>query len=167
MFGKNPRLSEIAQASPSAIAKVESDVIMEHFRALKTAREAFLKSESCERIRQALAHKIRASEEKYYPGDEVYYKREHNAVWLGPGKVVFQDGKVVFIRHGSSYVRASVNKIIRKGTELNAEKDVKDLPSPEKKEEETTKLSRVEESFDEVDNQPCQEQVTIEEATVI
>ena len=62
---------------------------------------------------------------------------------------------------------ASVNKIIRKGTELNAEKDVKDLPSPEKKEEETTKLSRVEESFDEVDNQPCQEQVTIEEATVI
>ena len=90
---------------------------------MKSARQAFIKSESCERIRRALAHKMRASEEKYFPGDEVYYKRENSELWLGPGKVVFQDGKVVFIRHGHVYVRASVNKIVRRGAEIsNCEK---------------------------------------------
>ena len=118
VFGKNPKLGDMAQASPSSISKISSDVLAKHFTAMKSAREAFIKSESCERIRRALAHKMRASEEKYFPGDEVYYKRENNELWLGPGKVIFQDGKVVFIRHGAAYIRASVNKIIRRGAEF-------------------------------------------------
>ena len=118
VFGKNPKLGIMAQSSPSSISKVSSDVLAKHINALKSAREAFIKSESCERIRRALNHKMRASEEKYFPGDEVYYKRENSELWLGPGKVVFQDGKVVFIRNGHVYVRASVNKIIRRGAEF-------------------------------------------------
>ena len=31
----------------------------------------------------------------------------------------FQDGKVIFIRHGSVYVRASVNKVLRRGSEIS------------------------------------------------
>ena len=118
VFGKNPKLGVMAQSSPASISNISSEVLTKHLNALKSAREAFIKSESCERIRRALAHKMRASEEKYFPGDEVYYKRENSELWLGPGKVVFQDGKVVFIRHGHVYVRASVNKIVRRGAEM-------------------------------------------------
>ena len=46
-------------------------------------------------------------------------ERESSEKWLGPGKIIFQDGKVVFIRHGAVYIRASVNKIIRRGAEFN------------------------------------------------
>ncbi len=31
--------------------------------------------------------------------------------WLGPAKVVLQDGKVVFVRHGSVVVRISTNRL--------------------------------------------------------
>ena len=39
----------------------------------------------------------------------------------GPGKVVFQDGKIVFVRHGSVLVRVSVNRIVKKGEEYSGE----------------------------------------------
>ena len=120
VFGKNPKLGVMAQSSPSSISKVSSEVLNKHLNALKSARQAFIKSESCERIRRALAHKMRASEEKYFPGDEVYYKRENSELWLGLGKVIFQDGKVVFICHGHVYMRASVNKIVRRGAEISS-----------------------------------------------
>ena len=44
-------------------------------------------------------------------GDRVFYKREGKERWLGPGKVVFQDGKVVFVRHRGVFVRVSPNRL--------------------------------------------------------
>lgn len=41
----------------------------------------------------------------------MYYKREGRDRWLGPGRVVFQDRKVVFVRHGGVYVRVSPNRL--------------------------------------------------------
>ena len=41
----------------------------------------------------------------------MFYKREGKERWLGPGKVVFQDGKVVFVRHGGVFVRVSPNRL--------------------------------------------------------
>ena len=73
----------------------------------------FIQSESSERIRRALRCKIQASEEKYEHGEGVYYKREGQETWLGPGKVVFQDGKVVFVRHGGVFVRVSPNRLVK------------------------------------------------------
>ena len=49
----------------------------------------------------------------YMNGDIVFYKREGKEKWLGPGKVVFQDGKVVFVRHGSVFVRVSSNRLCK------------------------------------------------------
>ena len=43
----------------------------------------------------------------------VYYKREGRERWLGPATVVFQDGKVVFVRHGGVFVRVSPNRLNR------------------------------------------------------
>ena len=51
----------------------------------------------------------------FQSGDEVYCKRDDSDKWLGPGKVMFQYGKIVFVRHGSAYVRVSVNRLIKAG----------------------------------------------------
>ena len=43
----------------------------------------------------------------------MFYKREGKEKWLGPGKVVFQDGPVLFVRHGSVFVRVSPNRLCK------------------------------------------------------
>ena len=58
-------------------------------------------------MKSSLQQKVRASEQIFENGDRVFYKREGRDRWLGPGKVVFQDGKVVFVRHGGVFVRVS------------------------------------------------------------
>ena len=47
------------------------------------------------------------------PGERVYYKGEAQNRWLGPAKVIFQDGKVIFVRHGATcmFVRVSPNQL--------------------------------------------------------
>ena len=44
-------------------------------------------------------------------GNRVFYCFEGKERWLGPGNVVFQDGKVVFVRHGGIFVRVSPNRL--------------------------------------------------------
>jgi len=46
-------------------------------------------------------------------GIKFFYKRDGKEKWLGPGKVVFQDGKVVFVRHGGVFVRVSPNRLCK------------------------------------------------------
>ncbi len=89
-----------------------SEVLAKHLNVFYTARREFIKSESDERIRRALRSKIRASEQKFVVGDKVFYKRDGIQKWLGPGSVLGQDGKIVFIRHGGFVIRASVNRVL-------------------------------------------------------
>ena len=44
----------------------------------------------------------------YSISDEVYYKRDDSDMWKGPSKVFGQGGPVVFLRHGSRYIKAHV-----------------------------------------------------------
>ena len=114
VFGRNPNLPDVMNARIPALDEyTNSQVFAEHLNALHAARQAYTKSESAERIRRALRHKVRASQQKFEIGERVYYKREGREKWLGPGKVMFQDGKIVFVRHGSVYVRVSVNRLIK------------------------------------------------------
>lgn len=77
-----------------------------HIAALHAARTAFTQSECSERIRRALRKQTRSNgDQKYYTGEKVYYKRPNCKEWKGPGTVIGQDGPVVFVRHGGSYVR--------------------------------------------------------------
>ena len=57
----------------------------------------------------------------FQPGDLVFYKREGKEQWLGPGKVMFQDGKfqVVFIHHGTSFIRVSPNRLLKNPPSFN------------------------------------------------
>lgn len=74
---------------------------------------AYIQTESSERVRRALRTKVRAAEQIFENGEAVFYKREGKERWLGPARVVFQDGKVVFIRHGGIFVRVSPNRLTK------------------------------------------------------
>ena len=39
-------------------------------------------------------------------GEETFYKRDDQQEWKGPRTVLGQDGAVIFIRHGSHYIKA-------------------------------------------------------------
>ena len=51
--------------------------------------------------------KMKPNTEVFDNGDLVYYKRERDDLWLRPDKVVSQDGKVIFVRNESQFVRVS------------------------------------------------------------
>ena len=67
--------------------------------AMHSARKTFIKYEADEKARRALRHPVRAREETFDPGDSVFYKKEEKNRWLGPDKVISQDGWVVFVTH--------------------------------------------------------------------
>ena len=117
VFGTNPNLPNIMNGGlPALEGRTSSETLAEHLNVLHSARKAFIESENSERIRKALTKKVCRNNTVYENGDSVWYKRRDK--WMGPGKVVFQDGKVIFVRHGSIYVRVSANRIVKKGEEF-------------------------------------------------
>ena len=107
VFGRNPRLPAILSDKPPAYDDETAEgIIRDVLNALHGNRQAFVASESSERIRRALRHNVRSSGEvKYFTGDKVYYKRLTNTKWHGPGVVLGQDGQQVLVKHGGVYVR--------------------------------------------------------------
>ena len=126
VFGENPNLPNIMNNKlPALQGTTRSEVFADHLNALHAARKAFIQTEADERIRRALRNKVRASEQVFENGDRVFYKREEKERWLGPGKVVFQDGKVVFVRHGGVFVRVSPNRLQKVNSYLTDEDERK------------------------------------------
>ena len=113
VFGVNPRLPNVMEENVAALeGSTMSEVLAKHLNILHESRKAFIRSESEERIRRALRAKIRTSEQVLVPGDKVFYKRDNQRRWLGPGSVLGQDGKIIFIRHGGFLIRASANRVL-------------------------------------------------------
>ena len=52
-----------------------------------------------------MPHKVRLCETVFNHGDSVSYKCEGQERWLGPAKVVFQDNKGIFLRHGGMFIQ--------------------------------------------------------------
>ena len=50
----------------------------------------------------------------------MFFKRQYSNRWHGPGKVIGQDGKVVFVRHGDQLVRVSTCRIVKFESEFQA-----------------------------------------------
>ena len=96
---------------------------------------------------------MRASEQVFEHGDRVFYKREGKERWLGPGKVVFQDGKVVFVRHGGVFVRVSPNRLQKVNSSLadeeekEGENSIKDKTDENKGHEESTEPHTISEDI--------------------
>lgn len=120
VFGRNPNLPNIiTDGPPSWEEENVSQALLKHLKALHATRKAFIASESCAKLKLALKSKIRCSDELYTQGDIVYYKRDNDAAWQGPAKVVFADGKIIFLRNGGQLVRVSANRLIKAGRELS------------------------------------------------
>ena len=82
-----------------------SHIVRDNLKAIFAARKAFIEAEYSERIKRALRHNIRPSCQKFFTGDQVFYKRNDNKCWKGPGKVLGHDGQQALIKRGVIHVR--------------------------------------------------------------
>ena len=95
-----------------ALGVTSSQVITDDLNAMHAARQAFIQSESSEKVTHALTHQIRTSgDDTYTTEDLVLYKRANSEQWHGPGTVTVQDGKQILVKHGSTYVRVHTCRI--------------------------------------------------------
>ena len=91
------------------------------------AREAFREADNDERIKRALKSRIQASNHNFFTlGDRVYFKEIKKTEWSGPGKVLGQDGKVIFIRYGNRLKRVHSTRVLRAGEEYNSINPIED-----------------------------------------
>ena len=104
IFGMNINLPSTLNDTLST-GHSDNRLILEHLKSLHSAKEAFMKSESSNKLRIARRKQTRNTREHLDLGQEVHYKRKDDVNWKGPGKVIGQDGPVVFIRHGGFYIK--------------------------------------------------------------
>ena len=138
-FGQNPNLPGVLSDKPPALEEREvADIIATQLRTMRTARQAFIKAESEEKIKRALRHNIRPSaKNKFVQGDLVYYKRNDSRKWRGPGKVIGTESSTILIKHGAQYVRAHVCRVLPvKGTYYDSRGEAKQNGFEERSREE-------------------------------
>ena len=122
-------LNLIGENNPSSLERgEEEDYLRGTLNAIHQARVAHIQMESEDRVRRALKHKIRSHPmELAEIGDEVYYKKDNEDNWRGPGRVLGRDGKVVLVKQGGSLKEVTRVHITRlrglRGTEDDVGED--------------------------------------------
>ena len=122
VFGKNPQLpSTLSDRLPALEGVTSSKLVGEHLNALHKARQEMIKAEASEKIRRAIRSKTRVhTNTLYLPGDEVFFKREGEKRWRGPGRVIGQDGQKVLVKTPCSLVSVHTCRIcLTSDTEKN------------------------------------------------
>ena len=106
-FGRNTNFPSVHHDRPPAEnVTCISKYMAENLAALHAAREAFIKQESCERLRRALNRQTRTySDTVYSNGERVYYKRKDTDQWHGPAIVLGKDSAQYLLKHGGIYIR--------------------------------------------------------------
>ena len=107
VFGNNPVIPNVfSNELPAMNPNPSSEVIRQNLNAMHSARQAFIKFESNERVTRALRHNVRSTEASLIQaGDHVYYKRNEQHEWHGPAVVLGRDGKLFMLRHAGVLVR--------------------------------------------------------------
>ena len=83
----------------------------DHLNAMHAMRREFIRLESCEKVRRALRSKVRTHANiRYLSGEDVFYKREDETKWLGPARVIGQDGSKILLKIPT--VNQSINQSI-------------------------------------------------------
>jgi len=126
IFGKNPNFpSVVTDKLPAMRTDHTSITVEENLRAMRAARENYVKAESSDRIKRALRHNVRTScEANFLNGESVYFKRDKVRQWHGPATVIGQDGKQVILRYDSQVVRVHVSRIARVSDDVSHEPSV-------------------------------------------
>ena len=103
-LGQNPKLPSIFHDKPPALSPINTNKILtDNLLLLHRTRQAYIASESSEKICRALNHNVRTSGDiKYITGDSFYFKTANERRWREPGKVLGQDGHQVQVKYGSN-----------------------------------------------------------------
>ena len=114
VFGRNPNMPSVLNDKlPALEENVSSMTIESNLAAMRSAREAFIQSESSGKIKRALRSDVRSCNgAKFENGDRVFYKRNDSNKWRGPGSVIGQVNEQVLVKHGSGYVRVHTSRLI-------------------------------------------------------
>ena len=115
VFGFNPSMPNIYNSKPPGLKKVStSEMIAKMTEAKRVAMEAFVKFDSCEKLKRALSSNVRRTIiDDLNIGDEVYYKRDKSEEWYGPAKVILIEGKVITVKHGGVTVKVNTVSLVK------------------------------------------------------
>ena len=123
VFGFNPCLPNVAGDKLPALEQSTFEMVRRNLNAMHSARQSAIQAESSERIKRALKHNVRPTETSQIEiGHKVYYKRNGDDHWHGPGTVIGKDGKQIFVRHGGSYVRVHSTRLQREPVNIASAK---------------------------------------------
>ena len=116
VFGRNLNFPNVIDDLPPAEMGVPiSEYVVKNLQALHASRQSFIKQESCERLRRALARKTR-NVTHFLQNDSVYYKRNNSNQWHGPARVLGKDSHQYLLKHGRIYVRVHPCRMQLTGT---------------------------------------------------
>ena len=155
VFGKNPNVPSVFNNSLPALEGVSgSQLVADNINAQHKAREIMIKLEASERIRRAIRSQTRThSNVRYLSGEEVYYKRDEEKRWRGPGRVIGQDGSKVLIKIPTGLISVHSCRVIltseaEKQRLEGGERQVDDLASEEAKDVHAEPLQQAHEDID-------------------
>src|SRR5215469_3243478 len=141
VFGKAMCISTERQEWPTMdLDDVKGEQLRNLLNLQKEVRECYQEIENRDRINRALRARVRPHQiEKAKIGDKVFFKREGDTKWHGPGKVIGVDGKTVIVKQGA-LLRNAVRIHI---TRLQGEKNKQEESDPEESENEAEEEDEV------------------------
>ena len=125
VFGFNPAIPDLYSSDLPGLQDISSsEIVRKNLNAVHKARDDFIKSQSDERVKQALRRNVNITDLNLLKdGDEVFYKRNARDEWNGPGKVIDIDGKTVIVKHGGACIK--VHEVsLKKKPQVNNVNDV-------------------------------------------
>ena len=116
VFGFNPAIPDLYSSDLPGLQDISSsEIVRKNLNAVHKARDDFIKSQSDERVKQALRRNVNITDLNLLKdGDEVFYKRNARYEWHGPGKVIDIDGKTVIVKHGGACIKVHEVSIKKK-----------------------------------------------------
>lgn len=95
VFGKNPNGPSVLHDQLPVLEENVSRVTIEcNLVEMRSAREAFIQSESSEKIKRALKSNVRSCDDaRFQNGEREFYKRNDSGKWRGPGSVIGHAGE--------------------------------------------------------------------------
>ena len=116
LTGKQPRVpGATADNNPAQDEEeVDSRTVQKRLNLMQRAREAFAKVDNSNRLKRAM--RVQHSPlVKYENGEMVCYRFGTDTRWHGPAKIIGQENKVVFIKHGGHIISTSQSRVYRPG----------------------------------------------------